>query len=55
MKCFVVRKRGVGPREVFGVYSTKAKAKNAAVRARALEPDDWHDMEIVQCEMNQDG
>lgn len=55
MKVFVVRKRGVGPREVFGVYSTKGKAKNAAVRARALEPDEWHDMEIVECEMNKDG
>lgn len=54
-RLFAVRKRGVGPREIFGIYTTLTKARAAAIRALKLEPDDWHTMEIVKCVADEDG
>ena len=52
MICYVVEREGIYYQGIVGVFSTKEKAEKAAKKAEDNEPDDYHDFNILKCEID---
>jgi len=48
MEIYIVVRLGVYMQGIFGVYSSLKLAKEAKVKAKELEPDDYHNFYIMQ-------
>lgn len=54
MKVWLVLRWGIYVQGIIGIYSSEQLAKEAAQRAKALEPDDYHSFEVTECAVDSD-